>query len=225
MTVAVALRLAAAVRASPQPLDALAAAADVLSQELAAPVAAWSLSADGSQLELVAAVGLTPSRRRGLVRHTSAWPVRDHRAVCIRLLTERFRRIARASRVTVVDVEVGLLLVSGSHPALASSRVELACLIAADPSAIGTDVPAVIDLTELERERSEKVKLQHLTPREREVLSLLVEGYGTPRVARELGISPKTVKTHVQNILAKLDVESRLAAVALAIRNGAVSRR
>lgn len=55
-----------------------------------------------------------------------------------------------------------------------------------------------------------------LTAREREVLSALVEGKGTAEIARVLRISEKTVRNHVQSILYKLRVHSRLEAVALA---------
>jgi DNA-binding NarL/FixJ family response regulator len=61
-----------------------------------------------------------------------------------------------------------------------------------------------------------------LTPREREVLALLVEGASGQAVARRLGISSNTVRTHVQSILAKLQVHSRLEAVAFAVRHGIV---
>lgn len=61
-----------------------------------------------------------------------------------------------------------------------------------------------------------------LTPREREVLALLVEGASGQIVARRLGISSNTVRTHVQSILAKLQVHSRLEAVAFAVRHGVI---
>jgi DNA-binding NarL/FixJ family response regulator len=61
-----------------------------------------------------------------------------------------------------------------------------------------------------------------LTPRERDVLGLLAEGLGTDAIARRLYISPKTVGTHVQRILAKLDMHSRAEAVAFAYREGVV---
>lgn len=61
-----------------------------------------------------------------------------------------------------------------------------------------------------------------LTPRERDVLRLLAEGLGTAAVAERLYISPKTVGTHVQRILAKLDIHSRAEAVAFAYREGLV---
>lgn len=59
--------------------------------------------------------------------------------------------------------------------------------------------------------------MEDLTSREREVLRLLGEGLSNARIARRLGISEATVKTHVSSILGKLGVESRLQA-ALAAR-------
>lgn len=61
-----------------------------------------------------------------------------------------------------------------------------------------------------------------LTPRELEVLELLVAGASGERIARELSISPNTVRTHVQNVLNKLQVNSRLEAATFATRHGIV---
>jgi len=58
-----------------------------------------------------------------------------------------------------------------------------------------------------------------LTAREREVLGLLVEGADGLTVAMKLGISRNTVRTHVQNILMKLQVHSRLEAATFAVRH------
>jgi two-component system nitrate/nitrite response regulator NarL len=58
-----------------------------------------------------------------------------------------------------------------------------------------------------------------LTPRELEVLSLLVEGLNQPEIAEKLFVSPKTVGKHIEHILAKLGVHNRAQAVALAVRN------
>jgi DNA-binding NarL/FixJ family response regulator len=71
------------------------------------------------------------------------------------------------------------------------------------------------------RERQNDVlrKLSRLTRREREVLALLVEGADNDLVAQRLVISPETARTHIQNILSKLDVHSRLEALALILQN------
>jgi DNA-binding NarL/FixJ family response regulator len=58
----------------------------------------------------------------------------------------------------------------------------------------------------------------HLTARERECLALLVEGLDTGAMARKLTVSRTTVRTHVQSILTKLGVHSRLEAASFAVR-------
>jgi DNA-binding NarL/FixJ family response regulator len=57
-------------------------------------------------------------------------------------------------------------------------------------------------------------KFENLTKREREVLQLLVQGLDNMTIAKSLGVSPKTIAQHVTNLLGKLDVNSRLEAVA-----------
>ncbi|NHD16906.1 MULTISPECIES: LuxR C-terminal-related transcriptional regulator [Actinopolyspora] len=64
--------------------------------------------------------------------------------------------------------------------------------------------------------------LEELTPRERECLRLLVNGAHTKTMARDLGVSDATVRTHVQGLLTKMGVHSRLEAVSLAVRHSLV---
>jgi DNA-binding NarL/FixJ family response regulator len=61
-----------------------------------------------------------------------------------------------------------------------------------------------------------------LSPRELEILTLLTEGRTQTQIAAALVISPKTVATHIQHLLAKLGVNSRAQAVAAAYRRGLV---
>ena len=61
---------------------------------------------------------------------------------------------------------------------------------------------------------------QPLTAREQEVLDLVARGYANKRIARELGIAEKTVKTHVGHVLAKLGVADRTQAALYATRAG-----
>ena len=59
-----------------------------------------------------------------------------------------------------------------------------------------------------------------LTPRQGEVLRLLAEGRSQKEIARMLSLSSKTVATHIQTLLGKLDVHSRAEAVAMAHGRG-----
>jgi two-component system, NarL family, response regulator LiaR len=62
-----------------------------------------------------------------------------------------------------------------------------------------------------------------LTEREREVLTLMIEGLNNTQIAGKLSVSPSTIKSHVSNILSKLGVASRTEAVTLALRNHIVA--
>jgi len=64
---------------------------------------------------------------------------------------------------------------------------------------------------------------EQLTNREREVLELIAAGRSNKRIALELGIAEKTVKTHVGHVLAKLGVTDRTQAALLAVQQGLVS--
>jgi DNA-binding NarL/FixJ family response regulator len=59
-----------------------------------------------------------------------------------------------------------------------------------------------------------------LTEREREVLTLVAAGISNKGIARELQVSPNTVKFHIAAILEKLDAASRAEAVVAALRRG-----
>jgi NarL family two-component system response regulator LiaR len=61
---------------------------------------------------------------------------------------------------------------------------------------------------------------ENLTTREREVLDLIARGFSNKRIALELGIAEKTVKTHVGNLLGKLGVADRPQAAVYATRHG-----
>jgi DNA-binding NarL/FixJ family response regulator len=65
----------------------------------------------------------------------------------------------------------------------------------------------------------ERRQVEPLTPRELEVLRALTEGLSTPEICDRLFIAPNTLRTHVQNIMGKLRVHSKLEAVAFALRH------
>jgi two-component system, cell cycle sensor histidine kinase and response regulator CckA len=72
-------------------------------------------------------------------------------------------------------------------------------------------------------EPSNVVELSPLTPREREVLSLLANGMTNDRAAAELGISAETVQSHVRNAMGKLAADTRTQAVATALRESLIA--
>ena len=84
----------------------------------------------------------------------------------------------------------------------------------------------------IETEVSQKVEYRKnhvelhddLTARGRDILALLTKGYENQRIADELFISLKTVKTHVSNILSKLEVSDRTQAVVYAFQHHLVSQ-
>ena len=67
--------------------------------------------------------------------------------------------------------------------------------------------------------QADRPPIEPLTPRELEVLRALTEGLSTPEICERLFITPNTLRTHVQNIMGKLHVHSKLEAVAFALRH------
>lgn len=88
----------------------------------------------------------------------------------------------------------------------------------------GEPVFSAADLSRLVRQlRGEPAIGGDLTRREREVLQLLAEGATTEALAQQLYISKHTARSHVRNILGKLDAHSKLEAVSVALRAGLVT--
>jgi len=91
-----------------------------------------------------------------------------------------------------------------------ANRLQAAALVSAGPMSVSTPVSAPV--------------AQELTPRETEVLRCLAVGIGRAEIAKHLFMSPHTARTHMQRILAKLNVHSALAAMAFA-RNAGLTPR
>jgi len=89
-----------------------------------------------------------------------------------------------------------------------------------DPTAAARLVHAIADDA-----RPRVQEPERLTRRERDVLELIARGRSNKRIALELGISEKTVKTHVGHLLAKLGVSDRTQAALMAVEEGLVSPR
>jgi DNA-binding NarL/FixJ family response regulator len=69
----------------------------------------------------------------------------------------------------------------------------------------------------------ERLRVEALSGREREVLGLLARGWSTRRIAHDWQVTESTVRTHVQNLLGKLDVHCKLEAAAFAFQYGIVA--
>ncbi len=82
---------------------------------------------------------------------------------------------------------------------------------------------AIQALLQDETDEADSVPDYSLTPREMEVLVLLVEGLSNRQIAERLVVSRATAKAHVSHILEKLSVSNRAAAITLALRHKLVS--
>lgn len=80
----------------------------------------------------------------------------------------------------------------------------------------GTYMDARLGSALLARSTTERV--HGLTPREREILDLLAQGLTGAQAAKQLFLSPETVRTHIRNAMTKLEAHTRVHAIALALR-------
>jgi DNA-binding NarL/FixJ family response regulator len=89
----------------------------------------------------------------------------------------------------------------------------------ARPGNVTIEGDAAIRLLQRSHRGDERTLAGFLTPREQEVLQRLVRGQSTEAIGREMQVSYSTSRTHIQNVLTKLGVHSRLEASAFAVRN------
>ena len=150
--------------------------------------------------------------------------------------TRRIKEVSPATKVVIMTahdddrllveaVEAGASGFLGKDEAadevLAAAKAAAEGEVLIDPSTLTRLLHQVSK--EREARRGVMALFDALTDREREVLQLLAEGIRNDDIAERLFISPQTVQTHVRNLLAKLGVHSKLEAVALAVRHGAIS--
>jgi DNA-binding CsgD family transcriptional regulator len=113
-------------------------------------------------------------------------------------------------------------LVSSLTAPLAPSSIETEAEDAYPSTALGTDVQdqsAVSIRSPSFRDPSIDLRVRTLSVREREILGLLANGWSNRRIAETCSLSLNTVRTHVQNVLVKLGVHSKLEAVAFALEH------
>ena len=98
-------------------------------------------------------------------------------------------------------------------------------LVAAGEALLAPSVTrrVIEEFTRISPEPGARIPLEDLTDRELEVLRLLARGLSNAEIAAELTIGETTVKTHVGNILMKLDIRDRAQAVVAAYESGLVT--
>ncbi len=118
--------------------------------------------------------------------------------------------LVSADRTTPADVVAGLLIGADDYAAETMDAEEFIARVRRLIDRTRRVPSATVDLS----------RLSTLTAREGQVLSLVAEGRSQKQIATTLGISVKTVGAHMQNLLSKLGLHSRVEAVALAVRAG-----
>lgn len=136
---------------------------------------------------------------------------------------ERLRVVVVADSVTVIDLREAVIAGVDSFLLSTSPAKDLrdAVLQTADGERVVSPTIAM-QLAGAWRNEPTDASASALTPREIEVLQLLAEGMTNQQVGSRLGLSARTIKTHVQNLLLKLDVPDRTGAVARAFRLGLI---
>lgn len=118
--------------------------------------------------------------------------------------------LVSADRTTPADVVAGLLVGADDYASESMDTDEFLARVRRLVDRTRRSPNATADLR----------RLSALTEREHQVLALLTDGRSQKQVATELGISVKTAGSHVQNLLSKLGLHTRVEAVALAVRAG-----
>jgi DNA-binding NarL/FixJ family response regulator len=143
--------------------------------------------------------------------------VEDGGCELLRELRDRFGSdmpvvLVSAERTSPADVVAGLLVGADDYAAESMDAEEFIARVRRLVDRTRRTPNATVDLR----------RLSTLTERERQVLGLIAQGLSQKQIASELRISVKTVGTHVQNLLSKLGLHTRVEAVALAVRAGEV---
>ncbi len=150
---------------------------------------------------------------RGHAPAVAIFEVEDGGCELLRELRDRYGPdmpavLVSADRTSPSDVVAGLLVGADDYAAESMDADEFIARVRRLVDRTRRTSGATADLR----------RLSTLTERERQVLALIAEGRSQKQIGTELGISMKTVGSHVQNLLSKLGLHTRVEAVALAVR-------
>lgn len=140
-----------------------------------------------------------------------------------RALHEQLSVLAVADGASVIDLREAVIAGVDSFLLTTSSADEIRRAIAATATGervVSSDV--AVELAGTWRQEGRGRGAAALTPRELEVLQLLAEGLTNQEIGARLDLSARTIKTHVQHLIGKLDVPDRTGAVARAFRLGLI---
>jgi len=146
-------------------------------------------------------------------------------------LMERIRGLGMKTRVVVLSAEADRVLVKSALDRGANAYVLKCCLpdelLLAVQSAQRGDTYLSPEISDMASETPDGKPglhpVQEITPREHEVLRLIVQGETNRSIARTLGISEKTVEKHRSSLMAKLNVHNMAGLICVAIKNRLVS--
>lgn len=142
----------------------------------------------------------------------------------IRSRYEHVEVVVLTSFVEADDVQAALAAgASGYLLKDADADEVVAAIRAAHEGELHLDPAVAKRLMSSMRSRPERDPVAELTPRELEILRMVAAGKANKQIAAELVISERTARTHVSNILRKLDLSSRTQAALWAVREGLVA--
>lgn len=143
----------------------------------------------------------------------------------IRLIMERYPWVKVIALTSFPEEELVQAALAAGAMSYLLKTISASNLAAAIRAAQAGQPVLAPEATQALLHRAAALKIgQDLTPREREVLALLVKGLSNAEIAERLSISESTVKFHVSNILSKLHASSRGEAIALALQSDLADR-
>lgn len=150
-------------------------------------------------------------------------PATFHAAARVKALTPRTGILVVADSTTVIEMREAVIagvdsfLLSSADP---DELVDAALRTAAGERVIAGSIDR--QLADNDGDPTPRRRTTPPSPRELQVLQLLAEGMTNQQIAAQLSLSPRTVKTHVQNLLVKLGTPDRTGAVARGFRLGLI---